>query len=252
MLPVLMLALQSGALHAESEAPLPRSWAPSNSALTVPARRYEVALFAGARYGLRDDLELDWQPLLVFLLPQAELKFRFYEFSGFAFAARARLAYPTPFLQAISKAGALGLLPATTHPPQAIELDGELLASWLLASEHTASVWFGLAAAPHASSDDLPLLDFPFLYPRFAPLYTTVVPRAGIAFDGRLVGPLFYGVDLRAFLLPLVDVEGAFAIEQGLSAEYRPSSHVAIELALRTSMHATPSDCARISCPWPI
>ena len=61
------------------------------------------------------------------------------------------------------------------------------------------------------------------------------MPRAGIALDGKLVGPLFYGVDLRAYLWQLSDVEGAFAIEQGLSLELRAGSHVAFEIALRTS-----------------
>jgi hypothetical protein len=235
-LPILLVfVLQSGALYAQGQMPLSRPWAPANSALTVPVGRYEAALFGTSRYGLGDGLELGTQPLLFFLLPQAEIKFRFVELSGFAFAARGRLAYLTPFLQAISKSGALGLLPATTHPPQAVELDGDVLGSWLLAREHTASAWIGFAVAPHGSTDDLPLLDFPFLYPRFAPLHTTIVPRAGIALDGKLIGPLFYGVDLRAYLLPLEDVEGAFAIEQGLSLEYRPSSHVALEVAMRTS-----------------
>jgi hypothetical protein len=93
----------------------------------------------------------------------------------------------------------------------------------------------GLAVAPHESSEDLPLLDFPFLYPRFAPLYAPAVPRAGISADGRLIGPLFYGVDLRVFVLPLEQVEGAFALEQGLRSELRLNDHLAFDLALRTS-----------------
>jgi hypothetical protein len=201
----------------------------------VPQGRYEVALLASSRYGLRDNLELAWQPLSFFFLPQAELKFRFGELSRFAFAARGRLAYLTPFLQTLAKSGALGLLPANTHVPQAVELDTDGLASWLFTDQHTASVWVGFAVAPHGASDDLPLLDFPFLYPRFAPLYATIVPRGGIAFDGKIVGPLFYEVDLRAYLLALAEVQGAFAVEQGLSVEYRFGSHLAVELALRTS-----------------
>ncbi len=220
---------------AEGQALRARVWAPSNSALTLPRDRYEIGVFAGSRYGVRDELELASQLMLFFLLPQAEAKFRFYNVSDFAFAARGRLAYPTPFLHAISRAGALGLLPATTHPPEALQLEAEVLGSWLFSPDHTVSAWLGLAVAPRTSSDDLPLLDFPFLYPRFAPLYTTFVPRAGLALDGKLVGPIFYCVDLRAYLLPLTDVDGAFAIEQGLSLELHVRSQLAVELALRTS-----------------
>jgi len=235
MLLSLLVTLQVRDVRAQERTPWERPWAPSNSALTVPETRYELGLLAGARYGLCDHIEIASPLILLFVLPQAELKFRFYAFSDFAFAARGRLAYPTPFLHTISRAGALGLLPATTQPPQALQMEIEALGSWLFSTQQVASVWLGLAIAPRTSADDLPLLDFPFLYPRFAPLYTAVVPRAGIGLDGKLVGPLFYGVDLRAYLLPLPDVDGGFAIEQGTSLELRPSSHVAVEVALRTS-----------------
>jgi hypothetical protein len=231
----LPFTLASAASHAQPEPPFSRPWAPSNSAMSVAARRYELGLFAPSRYGIRDDLELSTHALFFLLLPQATLKLRFYEQSAFAIAARGRVAYPTLFLKAISKSGAFGLLPETTDPPQAIEMGGDVLASWLFAREHAASVWIGFSAAPRTSSDDFPLLDFPFLYPRFASLYTAIVPRSGVAFNGRIFGELFYGVDLRAYLLPLSDVEGGFALEQGLSLEYHASAHVAIELALRTS-----------------
>ncbi len=215
-------------------------WAPPNGALTLPARRYELGLFSLTRYGLTDELELASVPQIFFLLPQAELKYRFYTRGQAALAVRTRLAYPTAFLQAFSKSGALGLLPATTEPPEAIEIDAELLGSWRVTSHHVASAWLGLAAAPRESSADLPLLDFPFLYPRFAPLYTSVVPHAGLSFDGQLAGKLFFGVDVRAYVFSLDEVDGAFALEKGLSTEYRFGKSYAVELALRTSLARYP------------
>jgi hypothetical protein len=172
---------------------------------------------------------------MFFLLPQAELKYRFWQSAPFAAAVRGRVSYPTLFLNVVSKEGSFGLLPATTDPPQAVLLEGEAIGSWFWHASHLGSLWFGLAVAPRESSEDLPLLDFPFLYPRFAPLYTTLVPRVGFGANGPVVGRLFYLAELSAYLLPLSEVEGAFAIEPSASLEYQFNNRVALELALRMS-----------------
>ncbi len=217
-----------------------RPWAPTNGALTVPEGRYELGLFSLTRYGLGSELEIASVPQVFFLFPQAELKYRFLTREQAALALRGRLAYPTAFLQAFSKSGALGLLPATTKPPQAIGIEAELIGSWLFASQQVASAWLGVAVAPHESSEDLPLLDFPFLYPRFAPLYTTAVPRAGLTLDGHIAGSAYFGVDLRGYVFSLDEVDGAFALEQGSSLEYRFGDSFAVEFALRTSLARYP------------
>ena len=112
--------------------------------------------------------------------------------SGFALsvAAHARWSYPTAFLALVSREGSGGLLPKTSHPPFAIQIEGDVIASIRVSRWHELSARVGLAVAPHAdfSPEELPLLDFPFLYPRFAPMYSPLVPRAGVDAEGRLEG----------------------------------------------------------------
>jgi hypothetical protein len=212
----------------------------THGAVTVPEGRWELALTGNSRYGLSERLELALQPLVFFVLPQVEAKLRLGQAGRFSAAVRGRVSYPTPFLNLVSKEGSGGLLPATTDVPQAIELEADGIVSLSFHERQLASFAAGLAVAPRGASDDLPLLDFPFLYPRFAPLYTWGVPRFDLVFEGQIVGGLYYAADFRAYLLFLEDVEGEYALEQALSSEYRFGSRVAVELGLRTSLARYP------------
>jgi hypothetical protein len=207
--------------------------------LTVPEGRFEIALFGNSRYGVTERLELALHPVVFFALPHVEAKLRLWQRGAWSAAVRSRLSYPTSFLNLVSKEGAGGLLPATTDVPQAVQLEADGIAS-LAFYDQLASLAVGLAVAPRAPSDDLPLLDFPFLYPRFAPLYTWGVPRLDLNVEGRVVGGLHYDVGFRAYLLLLNEVEGEYAFEQALSSEYRFGERVAVELGVRTALARYP------------
>jgi hypothetical protein len=214
-----------------------RRWSGSN-ALTVPKGRWEVALFGGTRHGLTDSIELGMNPLLVALLPHLEAKFMSARDPRHVLAIRTRASYPTTFLEIVSKEGQFGLLPATSRPPVALQLEGDAIASSEWFEDHLASVWIGLAVALHQSftAMELPLLDFPFLYQRFAPLYGPGVPRGGFSFEGRIVENLFYGTELAWYLMPgLPDVDHASALENALELELRFGDAFAFAAGLRTS-----------------
>ena len=211
----------------------------THGALTVPEGRVELSLFGTSRYGLTDRLELGLNPVVFFVLPHVEGKLRLWQRGEWSAAVRSRLGYPTPFLELVSKEGSGGLLPATTDVPQAVQLEADGVVSFSF-HEQLASFAAGLAVAPRGPSDDLPLLDFPFLYPRFAPLYSWGVPRFDLNVEGRIVGGLHYDADFRAYLLFLDDVEGEYAFEQALSSEYRFGHRVALELGLRTALARYP------------
>ncbi|HYJ07777.1 MAG TPA: hypothetical protein VEX18_02180, partial [Polyangiaceae bacterium] len=104
---------------------------------------------------------------------------------------------------------------------------------------HLASVLLGFALAAHRSftPQQLPLLDFPFLYQRFAPLYAPVVPRFGASFEGPLLGRLWYDASVTYYLIPsLPDVGLAYALEPAAAFEYRSAGdRVALSLGLRGS-----------------
>jgi hypothetical protein len=212
----------------------------THGAITVPRGRWELALFGNSRYGLTERFELALHPVVFFALPHVEAKLRFWQVGRWSAAVRSRLSYPTPFLNLVSKEGSGGLLPATTDVPQALELEADGLVSFRFHERQLVSFAAGLAVAPRSSSDDFPLLDFPFLYPRFAPLYSWGVPRFDLNVEGQIVGGLHYAADFRAYLLFLDDVEGEFALEQALASEYRFGARVALELGMRASLARYP------------
>jgi hypothetical protein len=195
-------------------------------------------LLQSSRYGLTERVEVSLHPALFFVLPHVEVKALAFTRGPISLAARGRLAYPTPFLRLVSREGAGGLLPGSSSPPQALQIEGDGLATMVWADQQLASAWLGLAVAPHASfqPQQLPLLDFPFLYPRFAALYTVLVPRAGLAFAGRAVAALFYELQLGSYLMPaLPHVGTAWAMEQAVTLEYRFGDRFAFSLGVRAS-----------------
>jgi hypothetical protein len=237
------VALVLSATQAANAAPVDDyGFAPwsTHGAVTIPEGRWELALTGNSRYGLSERLELALHPAVFFALPHVEAKLRLGEARRFSAAVRGRVSYPTLFLNLVSKEGSGGLLPATTDVPQALELEADGIVSLSFHERQLVSLAAGLAVAPRGSSDDLPLLDFPFLYPRFAPLYTWGVPRFDLAFEGQIAGGLHYAADFRAYLLFLDDVDGEYALEQALSGEYRFGASVAFELGLRTSLARYP------------
>lgn len=213
------------------------SWS-GNHAQTIAPGRVELGVLQSSHYGLSERVEVSLHPLVFFGLPHVEIKTLAAAQGALSLAVRGRLAYPTLFLGLLSREGAGGLLPKASEPPQALQIEGDILATAAWADQQRASLRLGLAVAPHARFDpeQLPLLDFPFLYPRFAPLYTVLVPRAGLAFEGRAIGSIFYDVELSAYLMPeLPDVGTAWALEQALALEYRFGDRLALSLGLRMS-----------------
>lgn len=210
----------------------------TQSAYTLPARRLEVGLLQSTHYGVTESFELSTPTLGVWLLPALEGKATVLEQRSGALGVRGRLSYPTPFLKLVSRSGAGGLLPETSRPPQALGIDVDFLATARWREAVLVSAWFGVGVAPHAvyEPEALPLLDFPFLYPRLAPLYTPVVPRSGVVLEGCLLAKLHYTGELLLFLLPgLPDVSAAFALEHGQSAEWRFNDKLALSLGVRSS-----------------
>jgi hypothetical protein len=252
----LALAEAAGAAEPESATAAPSATAPSSALLwasrgaeTLRQGRWQLALFGQSHYGLADGVELALQPLVFLVLPHAEAKLRLLQRGAFTLSLRPRLSYPSPFLNLVSKEGTGGLLPATSDVPFALLFESDLVASERYATEHVASASLGLAFAPRGSSGEFPLLDFPFLYPRFAALYGVVVPRAAVSAEGRAVERLFYSVELTAFLLPLREFDG-YALEPAIELQYRFGPRVALLAGVRASIARYPVGTRFHSLPY--
>jgi hypothetical protein len=208
------------------------------SALTVPKGRVELGLLQSSRYGLTDRVELSVHPLWFFALPHAEGKLRYFEQGEFALAVRGRMSYPTIFLGLVAREGSGGLLPKASDPPIAVMLEADAIGTFALAPGALASLSLGLAVAPRESvtNEELPLLDFPFLYPRFASLHAPVVPRAALNLESALFLGFHLDAEFRGYVMPsLPDAGTALALEQALALEYRFGQRAAISLGMRVS-----------------
>jgi hypothetical protein len=172
-------------------------------------------------------VELGLHPVWFFMLPHFEAKLTWLAWNdAWYFGSQHRVSYPSLFLKFISREGAGGLLPPNTEVPAALMFDNDVLLSRTLGPDHIATLRFGVSVAAHGSTEDLPLLDFPFLYQRFAPLYAPLVPRAGASIEGRVYGPVHFALDVQASYLPIDEDQGitdAWAYEEALTLHYRPT-----------------------------
>lgn len=185
-------------LTAESGVAAPKrhaAWA-DQSALTVMPGRVEVGVLSESVLGVSGDLELRLHPLLFFALPHVEGKVRWWQTERWQLASRHRLSYPTLFLSLVAREGVGGLLPATTDVPEALSVAQDLVLSWEVLRGHWLSVEAGAAVAPRTGELAV-LLDFPFLYQRFAELSAPIVPRVGASLNGRLWSFLGYSIETR-------------------------------------------------------
>lgn len=196
------------------------------SAHTLPEGRLQLSLFQLSRYGLTDDIELATQPFL-FIYPRIELKARVYSRGDFHLAARASLAYPTWLMRSFVGEGALALLPQGTHIPQALIIEPSVIGTLDLAPGHELSATLGVTVAPRASWRDVPQLDFPFLYARFAALWTLATYHLHVAYHGRLAEHWTLSAGIRDYLLPATP--GGFSIEPWAALRWQPSDHFGLE-----------------------
>lgn len=200
------------------------------SAVTVPAGQLQLSLFQLSRYGLTDRVEIATQPLLLPLLPQAELKINWLRRKHFSLGSRLRAAYPPLLLNALSGEGALALLPKDAPIPFSLLLAAEGLATAHLHPAHEITLNVTLTVAPRESYIDTPQLDFPFLYSRFAALWSSGTYLVGLTYEGRLLETLVLCAGLRTFLLPATP--GGFSLEPWANVRFLVGEHVGLELGL--------------------
>ena len=216
----------------------PVGWG-SDAARPVAEGRVEVGLFSESRWGAMRNLELSTHPLWFFILPQVQAKVQWWQRDRVFFSSGHRAAYPSVFLSLVAKEGALGLLPPDAEVPVALILDNHAILTWGWFQGHDATIQLGAAVAPRTSSS-LPVLDFPFLYQRFAPLFSSVAPRGGLVFGGDLGSSLGYSLGGEVFWFSLPSektggLDAAWAFEEALRLDYYPGQSWRVSASLRAS-----------------
>lgn len=179
-----------------------------NSARPLPTGHVRLALFAPTRFGVTQGLELSTNPLTMWMFPHLDAKARIYARRALTIAVIGRLSYPTLLLDILAREGSLGLLPENSVVPPMLGIDAELTASVALRGGHLLSSSWGILTAPRFSDGDFALLDFPFLYGRFAQTKTFATFRSRLTFASALSRRLYQRVDISYTVIPLRQGQG--------------------------------------------
>jgi hypothetical protein len=177
---------------------------PEQSALTLAPDRIVVGLFSQSSWGVNARVELRVHPVWFWVMPHAEVKLRWLDAGHLQLASTHRLAYPTPLLALVSREGSGGLLPATTDVPYALIADSDVVGSAEWYPRQWLSARLGVSVAIQGGGDEI-LLDFPFLYQRFAALAAPAVPKLALSANGEVLERLSYALEFRHYWLPLTD-----------------------------------------------
>ena len=197
----LFLLASSGVALAAPEPARFATW-PDDTALSLAPRRLVLGVLSESAWAPSPQLELRMHPLLFWVLPHIEAKWRWLDAGPWQLSSSHRISYPTPFLALVSREGSGGLLPPTTDVPHAVLLASDAVGSFEWNAGQWVTLRAGAAVALVGPGDDT-MLDFPILYQRFAALYAPLVPRASLAANGTLVGRVAYALEFRHFWLPL-------------------------------------------------
>lgn len=231
---------------ARAQSQAARKWT-SHSALTVEQGRLELGAFSSATYGVADRVELRAHPVGLFLLPSVRANINWWSAyskglcscrvseRAWWFSTGHRLFAPAPFLHLIAKEGSGGLLPANTPIPFSLGLMSEALITRDLLG-HLWTLSAGVTALA-GRSDELPMVEFPFLYSTLASLHSPFVMHMGLAVEGTIWGPLDYEAVSRLVL---------FRPDEALPwpGEYTP---MAYSEETKAGLHLRLSDHHRVS-----
>jgi len=173
------------------------------------------------------------------VMPNLDAKVSWYRGEGFHFATRYALSYPTYLLELLSREGAGGLLPKNTEVPHTVMGSVSLLGTFDLGSEQLVTWTAGTTVAPSFPSDEeMPLLDFPFLYARFAALKAVATYELGLRYDGQHKW-LAYGLDIEYYVLPVI--HDGYTIEQGGWIGWLAGDHFTVRIGYRVTYGRYPA-----------
>jgi len=189
------------------------------TALTLQHRQFDVGLFQPLRYGAKPDMEVQAYVLPFYRFPNVTIK-KFWTLTAkkWFLASKHGVAYPSLFLDDISKAEFGGILPEKTVVPFILAFTNEALASKYLIPRTTCTspdllltLTLGFKFAFKSAESEIPTIDYPFAYWRAALYSGHHIWYLGADLEGHLTSYLNYSVDLSFYAID-IGVED-FALE---------------------------------------
>ena len=236
----LLLAAPCWGADASAKAGADSVRVPVGSAATVRGGQWDVGVVSPLRVGVSDRVQISTQAVTVWIYPHVDLQYRWLQYGQLTLAARLRLAYPTLLLHNVAREGSLGLLPPTSKIPPMLGVHGELLATQPINPWHGVTSSIMVSTAPRLGESNFPVLDFPFLYSRFAHTKTLATWHFGVAFHGFIGTAFSYWTDITYSLLPLPELRGGFATEQSAFIGWHFARHWVVRAGERVSVAHLP------------
>ena len=200
---VMSLVLEMAACLAQKPLPPESPYFFSNTAYTLPVRRGGFSLLHMSRYAIARRVELGFHPLLIFLSPDIEVKWKQIEAPQYTLSSFHSINYAYPLLRTVQIKGAGGLISREFDMPEMFAFqNGALFTTEVRKGHHlTGKALFEFSV--HSSPpDERSTIDLPIIFPRSAVYYKGYGFIAGVAMEGRLFGRLAYVATSDAYFFP--------------------------------------------------
>ncbi|MBS1545302.1 MAG: hypothetical protein JST14_16820 [Bacteroidetes bacterium] len=174
-----------------------------NTALTMPAHKWESGIAQPFRYGINEKLELRSNALEIPFLPNAGLKVALGKNGGNFIATEHLIGYPTVFLNTVSMKGTGGLISPEFAPfPTIVSLQNNVLVSRAAGSRGLMTLSLGYTFAIRSGKPDPnATIDLPLVYPRMANYYEGSTIRLGFGYKGIISKKFLFDDGVESFFV---------------------------------------------------
>ena len=181
------------------------------SAQTLKKGRKNWPLLGIKKMGLKNNKELQIQPIFFFLAPNIGLKKYWGNKNGWDIASLHKLHYPSLMLKTIAREGTGGVLPKSSVIPQIIGTKNELIVSKVINEQYFFAARLGVDLALSFGDADFAEIDLPFIYNRTAVYHSNFIPYLGLHLGGTIVPKLDFELAFTA--LKMTNDTGGFVFE---------------------------------------
>lgn len=199
---------------------------------------WEVGMYAPVRRGMGDGLELSIHPLIALLSPHLAVKKTWSPRGEWDVGSRHSLMYPTPLLRNLAREGTGGIIVADATIPHILASDHRLILSRSLSEDTLLSLSGRIMFGAELGESSWPSIHMPLAYTRTAAYQDNLATALGVQLDGRLIGSLYYRLDVDGWVLPLS--EAKWATEAKTTLHWRPSDRFTFQGGATAVMGAYP------------